>query len=67
MQTGEQREVYRGENLKLHNSSTGVIEINNVHGQLYHGGQATPSQQIHWRVTGFALSHKRIGPPKVLH
>jgi hypothetical protein len=67
METGEQREVYRGENLKLHNKSTGVIEINNIHGQLFHGGSATPSRQIHWRVTGFALSHRRIGPPKVLH
>lgn len=67
MQTGEQREVYRGENMKLHNKSTGVIEIHHIHGQLFHGGSATPSSQIHWRVTGFALSHRRIGPPKVLH
>ena len=42
------------------------IEINQVHGQIFHGGAATPLTPIHHRVTGFVLAKRRIGAPKRL-
>jgi hypothetical protein len=40
------------------------IEINHVHGQIYHGGLSTPLTPIHYRVTGFVLAKRHIGAPK---
>jgi hypothetical protein len=40
------------------------IEINQVHGQIYHGGRNVPLTPIHYRVTGFALAKRRIGSPQ---
>jgi hypothetical protein len=41
------------------------IEINQFHGQIFHGGKATPSIPIHWRITGVALAKRRIGMPQL--
>jgi hypothetical protein len=42
------------------------IEINQVHGQIFHGGASTPLTPIHYRVTGFVLAKKHIGmPPRI--
>jgi hypothetical protein len=62
--------VYSRHNFVIHrynyHAGTYPLEINQVHGQIYHGGQQTPLTPIHYRVTGFALSHKRIGAPQRL-
>jgi hypothetical protein len=42
------------------------IEINQVHGQIYHGGRNVPLTPIHYRVTGFALAKRRIGSPQAM-
>jgi hypothetical protein len=39
-------------------------EINQFHGQIFHGGSATPKFPIHWRMTGVALAKRRIGMPR---
>jgi len=60
--------VYRGENLLLHTyTGPNPIEINSIHGQIFHGGGMTPAFPIHWRVTGFALAKRRIGMPQRVH
>ena len=61
--------VYSRKNFVIHRVSPNSgwpLEINQVHGQIFHGGKQTPLTPIHYRVTGFALSHKRIGTPRRL-
>jgi hypothetical protein len=41
-------------------------EINQFHGQIFHGGNMTPTFPIHWRVTGYALAKRRIGMPRTM-
>jgi hypothetical protein len=48
-------------------TATFPTEISHFHGQIYHGGQATPKFPIHWRIMGVALAKRRIGmPPRQL-
>jgi hypothetical protein len=60
--------VYSKKNFVLHRYTGPLpIEINQVHGQIFHGGSLTPKFPIHWRVTGFALAKRRIGMPRQVH
>lgn len=57
--------VYSRTNFVIHRyKGPHPIEINHVHGQIFHGGAATPLTPIHHRVTGFVLAKRRIGAPK---
>ena len=57
--------VYSRTNIVLHRYPGPLpIEINQVHGQIFHGGAATPLTPIHYRVTAFALAKRRIGMPR---
>ena len=60
----DDRPVYSRRNFRVHSSPTIPIEIQQVHGQIYHGGRNTPLTPIHYRVTGVALAKRRIGVPQ---
>ena len=66
VQAGVERQVFSRRNIVLHRSMNQPVEINHIHGQLYHGGQQTPTSQIHYRMTGFALAQRRIGMPRTM-
>ena len=57
--------VFSKRNFVIHRyTGPNPIEINRVHGQIYHGGRNVPLSPIHYRVTGFALAKRRIGVPQ---
>ena len=59
--------IFRKANFVIHRyTGPNPIEINTVHGQIYHGGRNMPITPIHYRVTGFALAKRRIGSPQRL-
>jgi len=56
--------IFTRRNFRVHSSTTMPVEIQQVHGQIYHGGRNTPFTPIHYRMTGFALAKRRIGMPQ---
>jgi hypothetical protein len=60
--------IFSRKNFVIHRytGASPPLEIRYFHGQVFHGGKSTPLTPIHYRVTAFALSQKRIGAPKRL-